>query len=170
MITHDTPDSPKNQAYALIVAAPIYHWGIVLNFNQSAIIRIDLLMKMPATLDLPLSPNAILTTIHQQLQAYLTQPQYPLQLPIAPTGTAFQQRVWQALQMIPPGETRTYQQLAQQLNTSPRAIGGACRCNPIPIIIPCHRVVAKNGIGGFNGQQQGADIQLKRWLLAHERT
>ena len=69
---------------------------------------------------------------------------------------------------IPRGEVRTYGELAKQLNSSARAVGNACRRNPIPIIIPCHRVVAKKGIGGFAGHTEGATIELKQWLLAFE--
>ncbi len=89
---------------------------------------------------------------------------------IAPQGTPFQQRVWQALQGIPYGQTRTYQQLAQQLNTSARAVGNACRANPIPIIIPCHRILAKSGIGGFMGKKSGHPLKIKQFLLTIEQT
>jgi methylated-DNA-[protein]-cysteine S-methyltransferase len=83
-------------------------------------------------------------------------------------GTAFQQRVWQAMREIPLGETISYGALAKQLNSSARAVGNACRTNPIPIIIPCHRIVAKHGIGGFSGMIQGTRITMKEWLLRHE--
>ena len=66
-----------------------------------------------------------------------------------------QQRVWRLLRAIPPGQTRTYGELAQALSTSPRAVGGACRANPIVLLIPCHRVVAVDGEGGFAGQREG---------------
>ena len=82
------------------------------------------------------------------------------------SGTEFQQRVWRALLDIPYGETRTYGDIARQLNTSSRAVGQACRRNRIPIIIPCHRVVAQNDIGGFFGKAEPSHI--KEWLLAHE--
>lgn len=83
-------------------------------------------------------------------------------------GTPFQKKVWQALQNIPAGQVRTYGQLAQQLNTSARAVGNACRANPIPLLIPCHRVVSKSGMGGFSGSRDGAPVKIKAWLLAHE--
>ena len=84
-------------------------------------------------------------------------------------GTAFQQRVWQALQAIPYGQTRRYGEIAEQLNSSARAVGNACRANPVPIFVPCHRVVAKSGIGGFSGATEGEKLDVKQWLLAHER-
>ncbi len=91
-----------------------------------------------------------------------------LTLPLAARGTEFQHRVWRALQAIPPGETRTYGDLARQLGTSARAIGGACRANPCLIAVPCHRVIAKDGLGGFAGDVAGRRLAVKRWLLRHE--
>jgi methylated-DNA-[protein]-cysteine S-methyltransferase len=88
---------------------------------------------------------------------------------LAPAGTAFQKRVWRELMRIPPGAVRTYGELARRLGTSARAVGGACRANPIPILIPCHRVVAAGGEGGFLGRTRGSAMALKRWLLEHER-
>ena len=82
--------------------------------------------------------------------------------------TDFQQRVLKELQSIPFGETRTYGEIARILKTSPRAVGNACRSNPLPIIIPCHRVVATNGIGGYDGAKSGDLLNIKRRLLARE--
>ncbi len=84
------------------------------------------------------------------------------------TGSEFQKRVWSLLQRIPLGQVKTYGELASQLKSSARAVGNACRANPIPLIVPCHRVVAKGGIGGFSGKRHGLTIKRKRWLLAHE--
>lgn len=90
-------------------------------------------------------------------------------LPLAPQGTAFQHRVWAALRAIPPGQTRCYGDLAAELGTAPRAIGGACRANPLLLLVPCHRVVARTGAGGFMGAAEGVWPQRKSGLLAHER-
>jgi methylated-DNA-[protein]-cysteine S-methyltransferase len=87
---------------------------------------------------------------------------------LALTGTSFQQKVWQAIQKIAPGKTKTYGQLAKQLASAPRAIGQACKSNPIVIIVPCHRVVAANDIGGYAGARDGARVETKKWLLNHE--
>lgn len=84
-------------------------------------------------------------------------------------GTDFQRLVWSALHKIPWGETVTYGELAKQLNTSPRAIGNACRTNPIVTLIPCHRVLSKTGIGGYSGAVSGEKIDRKLALLAHEQ-
>ena len=104
----------------------------------------------------------------KQLESYFFDAQEFENIPFRASGTEFQRRVWSELQKIPLGETRSYGQIAKILNSSPRAVGNACRNNPILIIIPCHRVVSASGIGGFSGQKEGAKISIKRWLLAHE--
>lgn len=115
----------------------------------------------------PISP--ILKKTHQQLAAYFKNPDHVFEVPMKLHGTDFQQRVWQALYEIPPGKPWTYGQLAKKLATAPRAVGGACGANPIPIIVPCHRVVSVNGHGGFMHSRADAPLSIKQWLLAHER-
>jgi methylated-DNA-[protein]-cysteine S-methyltransferase len=104
----------------------------------------------------------------KQLEKYFKNRKHKFNLPLDPQGTEFQKRVWQALCEIPSGTTKTYGELAKELNTDPRAIGNACCRNPIPIVIPCHRVVAKNSLGGFAGEQEGKLMEIKKWLLNHE--
>lgn len=104
-----------------------------------------------------------------QLQAYLADPLFSFDLPLALHGTAFQSRVWQALRQIPSGSTQSYGELAKQLHSAPRAVGQACGANPIPVIIPCHRVLARHGLGGFMNSVGGDPLAIKRWLLQHER-
>lgn len=104
-----------------------------------------------------------------QLNHWFRQPDTIFTFPLAPKGTVFQQTVWRALQQIPAGEIRTYGELASQLGTHPRAIGQACRSNPLPIVIPCHRVVAKQQPGGFMGCTDGYLHEIKLWLLALEK-
>ncbi len=82
--------------------------------------------------------------------------------------TPFQQKVLRQLELIPYGKTKTYGEIAKKLKTSPRAVGNACRNNPVPIIIPCHRVTAANGIGGYDGENSGRLLEIKRNLLALE--
>ncbi len=84
------------------------------------------------------------------------------------SGTAFQCRVWRALRRIPAGKTMTYGGMAERLGTSARAVGNACRHNPVPIVVPCHRVVARHGPGGFAGDRQGRLVQIKQQLLYAE--
>jgi len=114
------------------------------------------------------SSHNLLKQVKQQLQAYCRSSAILFDLPLAPKGTNFQQRVWAELCKIPPGQVKTYGEIAQQLATSPRAVGNACRKNPIPVIIPCHRVVSQKGIGGFAGATDGDYLQIKRHLLRHE--
>jgi methylated-DNA-[protein]-cysteine S-methyltransferase len=103
-----------------------------------------------------------------EIMAYFLDPRHRFDLPLQLAGTHFQRRVWEALRVIAPGQTRTYGDLAVELGTSPRAIGGACRANPCPIVVPCHRVVGATGLGGFAGDLSGHRIEVKRWLLRHE--
>ncbi len=104
----------------------------------------------------------------QQLTDYFSSAVSLKTIPVALEGTVFQKSVWKELRNIPLGETRTYGEIAKILNSSPRAVGNACRKNPIPIIVPCHRVISANGIGGYAGEIEGRQINIKRWLLNHE--
>lgn len=89
-------------------------------------------------------------------------------LPLALAGSPFQRRVWAALQRIPFGTTLSYGELADRLESAPRAIGAACRANPLPVVVPCHRVIATTGLGGYSGAIAGPVFERKRWLLAFE--
>ena len=90
-----------------------------------------------------------------------------------PAGSAHSRRVWRALCAIPVGETRSYGQIAREIGSAPRAVGQACRANPWPLFIPCHRVVPAGGggtlpTGGYAGNVRGPLADVKAWLLAHE--
>lgn len=89
--------------------------------------------------------------ICDEMTAYFAGTLQKFQTPVAPKGSAFQQDFYAALCAIPYGETRTYGDLARDLGVSAQAIGQACGANPIAIIIPCHRVLAANGLGGYSG-------------------
>lgn len=102
----------------------------------------------------------------EQLQAYFDGKLFAFDLKTAPSGSVYRQRVWQALMQIDYGRTCSYADLARVAGGSPRSIGGANGANPIPIIIPCHRVTATTGIGGYSG---GEGVETKRWLLALEQ-
>jgi len=104
----------------------------------------------------------------EQLERYREDPDVRFDLPLAIAGTPFQRRLWEALCEIPRGKTLTYGALARCLGAEARAIGQACGDNRLPIVIPCHRVVAANGIGGFAHTRRGYLIEAKQWLLAHE--
>jgi methylated-DNA-[protein]-cysteine S-methyltransferase len=100
-----------------------------------------------------------------QLHAYFDGDLTEFDLPLAPAGTAYRRRVWQALCDIPYGETRSYAAIAAAAGGSARSVGQANGCNPIPIVIPCHRVVAASHLGGYSG---GEGLATKRYLLALE--
>ena len=110
-------------------------------------------------------PTALLGRAIDQLYAYFDGELTDFDLPLAPVGTAYQRRVWQALREIPYGATRSYIEIARAAGGSARSVGQANGNNPIPIIIPCHRVLATTHIGGYSG---GEGLSTKRWLLALE--
>lgn len=108
-------------------------------------------------------------TVKQQLQAYFSGQSTHIEIPYLPRGTPFQQRVWREMSSIPYGQTITYSELAERVRSGPRAVANACGANPLPLLIPCHRVVAKHGLGGFmQGNPKG--LSIKQWLLQHERS
>lgn len=111
-------------------------------------------------------PTPLLEAAVAQLEDYFDGRRRDFDLPLAPHGTAFQRRVWDALRAIPFGEVRRYADLATAVGSAPRAVGMACGRNPLPIIIPCHRVVAgSGGLGGYSGMD---GIETKRALLTLE--
>ncbi len=107
----------------------------------------------------------LLAEAQRQLAAYFEGRLTRFDLPLSPAGSPFEQQVWAAMQRIPHGQTRRYGELAMEIGSAPRAVGGACGRNPIPIVIPCHRIVARGGLGGYSG---GAGLPTKRLLLALE--
>jgi methylated-DNA-[protein]-cysteine S-methyltransferase len=147
-----------------VIAAPFGRVGFIL--DGDALVDISFLDRS-ALLSPPHTSQA--RKVSRTLRSYFTNPKVSFRLPLKLSGTAFQQRVWRALRRIPAGRTLSYGVLARKLDTSARAVGNACRANPIPIVIPCHRVVASNGMGGFMGKRSGSPLNLKHWLLAHER-
>jgi methylated-DNA-[protein]-cysteine S-methyltransferase len=104
----------------------------------------------------------------RQLERYLDDPAFRWNLPLAHAGTEFRRRVWRKIAAIRAGETRSYGALAKELDSAPRAVGQACGDNPFPLVVPCHRVVAAGGLGGFAHRAGGYTVSVKRWLLAHE--
>ena len=105
-----------------------------------------------------------------QIERYLANAEMAFDLPLASRGTLFQRRVWDGICAIEAGDVLTYGTLAKRIGSiNARAVGQACGSNPFPIVIPCHRVVAANGIGGFaHHAGDGFFRDVKRWLLAHE--
>jgi methylated-DNA-[protein]-cysteine S-methyltransferase len=105
-----------------------------------------------------------------QIQSYLDDAAFEFDLPLKLLSTRHRLEVWEAMQRIPAGATRTYGELAKELGSSARAVGGACGANPIPVVVPCHRIIgAGHAIGGFMGASaEGFELGIKRWLLEHE--
>ena len=117
----------------------------------------------------PVAPtNALAERAAQQLERYRNDPDTKFELPVTVVGSDLQRGVWDAMCAIPRGSTRTYGELARELGADARVIGQACGDNRLPIVIPCHRVVAADGIGGFGHATGGYLLEVKRWLLMHE--
>ncbi|MFN2349401.1 MAG: methylated-DNA--[protein]-cysteine S-methyltransferase [Thioalkalivibrio sp.] len=115
------------------------------------------------------APTGLAAEVADQLDQYFSEPDFRFELPLGLDGTTFQRRVWSALADIPRGELRSYGELARELQTGPRAVGGACARNPIIIVVPCHRVVpVTGGLGGYGGSGSGAGVDVKAWLVRHE--
>lgn len=105
----------------------------------------------------------------RDFMAYFDDPRHRFTTPVATgLGTPFQQRLWRALREIPAGQVRRYGELALELGSGARAVGGGCRVNPLPLVVPCHRVLARQGMGGYAGATDGPLLEIKRWLLRHE--
>jgi len=150
-------------SYNAIVAAPGFALGVQCTADE--ILAIEYLAPRPEQpADSPLAGEAA-----RQLRAYLADPGFAFGLPLRPSGTAFQRRVWAEIETIPLGQVRTYGEVARNLHNAPRAVGQACGANPFPLVVPCHRVVASGGgLGGFARHEGGFLVDIKRWLLQHE--
>lgn len=148
--------------YDALINTPFGAIAISAHANQLAI---EFLTESPSSSNQK-SKHPLVAQAYEQIIQYLQKPT-PLHLPISLHGTEYQQRVWQAIASIPLGQTRTYGQLARQIGSGPRAVANACGANMLPLVIPCHRVVAQNGLGGFM-QSKANGLQVKKWLLKHE--
>lgn len=104
----------------------------------------------------------------REIERYLADPDYLFTVPYRLDGTPFQCRVWREIEKLCPIKTTSYGLIAERLRSSARAVGGACGANPVPLIVPCHRVLAANGLGGFMGGKDAFPLSVKRWLLRHE--
>lgn len=149
--------------YQAIFGLPCARLGI--RIENEALVALDFLPPGGALLK---PTSALAWEVCAQLAGYSRDPDFEFDLPLQITGTAYQQRVWQALRAIPRGTTLSYGKLAAQLASGPRAIGRACGDNRLPVIIPCHRVISQSGPGGFMHHAAGAPLAIKAWLLQHE--
>jgi len=112
------------------------------------------------------SPTPLLQDAAEQLADYFAKTRRDFDLPLKPTGSAFEHAVWEAMLRIPYGQTRSYGEIAHEIEGDPRDVGAACGTNPLPIFIPCHRILAGGGrLGGYSGKGGG---ETKTMLLALE--
>lgn len=151
--------------FAAVITAPFGAVGIRTEGNH-----LRELVYLPPDYGLREPVNEIAAEAARQLALYFQSADFAFSLPLASAGTDFQQRVWSVIASIPRGEVLTYGQVARRLGSAPRAVGQACGANWFPMVIPCHRVTATGGLGGFANQEDAAGFHLgvKRWLLAHE--
>ncbi|WP_110665051.1 methylated-DNA--[protein]-cysteine S-methyltransferase [Salinicola halophilus] len=165
----DLDDSRSSNATDDAVALDYYQpaidvWpgALEIQADTGGITRIAFVSRAPAVI----RPSETTRECIRQLQAYFAGELQRFELPLAPRGTDFQQRVWHALATIPWGETRSYRELAVAIDrpTASRAVGMANGRNPLAIVVPCHRVIGTNGtLTGYAG-----GLERKRWLLQHE--
>jgi len=152
------------KVYDHAMPSPVGWLGILT--DGRSLVAIDVLADPPAA---SAEPGAVARQAVAALERYFAgDPEALAGLPLSPAGTDFQRRVWRRLEAIRAGSVVSYGALATELGTSARAVGGACRANPLPLVVPCHRVVAAHGLGGYAGERAGDWLEKKRWLLAHE--
>jgi methylated-DNA-[protein]-cysteine S-methyltransferase len=152
------------KTYQAIIETPIGKLGI--QSNEAYLYRIDFL---PKTAPLKSADTFAAQLTCEQLLNYFQNPFWVFELPCELSITPFQRRILDELCLIPPGKTLSYSDIAKKARTGPRPVGMVCRTNPIPIVIPCHRVTAKHHIGGYGGTVDGPAIAMKKWLLQHEK-
>jgi len=149
--------------FDVVVAFP--KMKVALATRAERVVEIRLLP--PSSSDV-LPKNALAERAARQLERYRDDPDAKFDLPVVIEGAPLQRAVWDAMCAIPRGKTRTYGDIARELGVDARAIGQACGDNRLPIVIPCHRIVAADGIGGFGHATGGYLLEVKRWLLMHE--
>jgi methylated-DNA-[protein]-cysteine S-methyltransferase len=155
--------TPSGFRYNMVLDSPLGRLGVICRDRK--LVRIDYLTGRVA---LNPASTPFEREISGQLAGFFKTPAHRFTLALDMQGTDFQRRVWQALTCIPAGQTLTYGELAAQLDSGARAVGNACRNNPVSIVVPCHRVVSAAGIGGYSGKTDGREIGRKQWLLRHE--
>lgn len=158
-------DHSANSLFSAIIPAPFGGIGV-----RSDGTMVQELVYLPSSIKPHAPKDALAERAAEQISRYLREPDFRFDLPLATVGTDFQRRVWAAISAIPRGEVLTYGQVARLVRSAPRAVGQACGANWFPVIIPCHRVTATGGLGGFSNQDElnGFHLGVKRWLLAHE--
>lgn len=158
-----TPEAAPPAGFDAVIALPFGPFGI--RARDGAVRE---LVFLPPGTPLQVPRNATAGAAAHALREWIDDPELPFPLPLTSVGTPFRQRVWAAISAIPRGRTATYGALAAQLGSAPRAVGQACGANPFPLIVPCHRVTASTGLGGFANARAGWLLEVKRWLLVFE--
>ncbi|HEU4850860.1 MAG TPA: methylated-DNA--[protein]-cysteine S-methyltransferase [Telluria sp.] len=155
----------SSDIFSAIVAAPFGAMGI-----RTAGGVLCELVYLPAHFHEKDAQDAVAQATCDQVLRYFDDPGFRFELPLARVGSEFQRKVWDAISAIPLGSVRTYGQVAKHVGSAPRAVGQACGANYFPLVIPCHRVTAAGGLGGFSNHddENGFHLNVKRWLLAHE--
>jgi len=149
--------------YDVVVAFPRMKVAVATRDERVVEIRF-----LPPTTAVQPAANPLAARAADQLQRYRDDADARFDVPVLVEGTPLQRKVWDAMCAIPRGKTRTYGELARELGADAREIGQACGDNRLPIVIPCHRIVAADGIGGFGHATGGYLLEVKRWLLMHE--
>jgi len=163
-----TRPQSNRQSNACVIAAPFGCLGITTEMVDGSLMLAQI-RYLPASAKHEAPGNALAALVEQQCRAYFADPKAVFDLPLKPVGTEFQRRVWHAVTQLQSGERTTYGAIAAHLHSGARAVGGACGANFFPLVIPCHRVVAKANLGGFMGQDApGLYRDIKLWLLNHE--
>jgi len=154
-----------SEIFSAIIAAPFGAMGIRTEDG-----RLRELVYLPSHYQEKAAQDAVAEQAALQVARYFDDPDFRFDLPLSEAGSAFQRRVWDTICAIPRGSVRTYGQIAKQLESAPRAVGQACGANWFPLVIPCHRVTASGGLGGFSSSddEHGFQLGIKRWLLRHE--
>jgi methylated-DNA-[protein]-cysteine S-methyltransferase len=137
---------------------------LAIKVTNDEVIRIDLNSNESITS----ARSYFAKEVQRQINCYFEDASFKFNLKLNAKGTGYQRKVWLGLQNIPLAQTMTYGELASKIVSGARAVGNACRNNPIPLIVPCHRVVSTSGLGGFAGKLDGQLIDIKKFLLVHE--
>ena len=168
MTSIPTRSKPNHKSNDCVIAAPFGCLGITTEMVDGSLMLAHI-RYLHASAKHKAPDNALAVLVEQQCHAYFADPRTVFDLPLKPQGTVFQQRVWHAIAQLQSGERITYGEIAARLHSGARAVGGACGANYFPLVIPCHRVVAKANLGGFMGQDApGLYRDIKLWLLNHE--
>jgi methylated-DNA-[protein]-cysteine S-methyltransferase len=156
---------PGSEIFSAIVAAPFGAVGIRTEADS-----VRELVYLPPHFAEKDALDAAAELAAAQVTRYFADPDFVFSLPLMEAGSVYQQRVWTAISAIARGTVRTYGQVARDIGSAPRAVGQACGANWFPLVIPCHRVTAAGGLGGFanHDDEHGFHLSVKRWLLRHE--